>query len=168
MSSEDIHRAFASLAQYIAEFNASLARNPSAVSSAGRLKLAQEELALICQLEETAGELAEAFRRLPRTSSTSESSVVESLADAWGLAVLAADALEEDDVVKLREMTRQHGPLSEAVRAHVAQPPVPGAPVNLADVLDLAGAVERLAWMLHHLAKLLAETRSHHSAPKRP
>jgi phosphate:Na+ symporter len=167
MSYKDIHRAFASLSQYIAEFNDNLARNPATVSSSNRLKLVQEQLALIGQLEETAGELVQTFPRAASALSDSGSSVVASLADTWNLAVRATDGLGKDDIAKLKDRTPQHGPLFELVRSQVSQPSGAGTTNNLADVLDLSGIVERLAWMLHHLAKLLAETSSHHAVPNR-
>src|SRR5262249_41950533 len=97
MSSEEIHRAFDGLAQGIAGFNTELARNPAAVRSAERLKLAQEELALIGDLEESARELAEAFPRCP----AGMGGLVELLAETWALAVGAADGLRVDDIAKL-------------------------------------------------------------------
>jgi phosphate:Na+ symporter len=168
MSNEDIHRAFASLAQGIAEFNAGLARNPAAVTTAERLKLAQEELALIGDLEEVAGELPQTVPRMVSALSGCVGHLVESLADTWDLAVRAADALREDDIVKLREVTHQHGPFLEEVRGQCSKPEIQAAPATLADVLDLSGTAERLAWILHRLAKVLAETSAHRAAPAGP
>src|SRR5262249_34939025 len=133
-------------------FNADLATNPKAVTSAERLKLAQEELVLIGQLEEAADELAQTLPRLATAHSGLWGPMVESLADTWDLAFRAADGRGEGEIAKLRERTSQHGPLFQQVRAQCSKPPSRGEPARLADVLDLFGTVERLAWMLHHLA----------------
>jgi phosphate:Na+ symporter len=157
MSNEEIHRAFDALAQGIAEFNTELARNPAAVRSAERLKLAQEELALIGDLEESARELAEAFPHYTEGMDR----VVELLTETWGLAVRAADGLRADDIAKLRDATRRRGPLLDALQAQMKQPGTEGSSAAFADTLYLAGAVERLAWLLHRLAKILAGASAH-------
>jgi phosphate:Na+ symporter len=165
MSSEDIHQAFASLSQRVAEFNAALARNPDARTSAERLNLVQQELALIGELEETARELARTLSSKDDVLGGCVGSVIERLAETWDLAVRAADSLREDGITKLRQMTRKRGPLSEGVRAQCSIPASQSAQINLAELLDLSGTVERLAWMLHHLAKLLAVASTHRAAP---
>jgi phosphate:Na+ symporter len=158
MSGEEIQRAFVSLTQCIAEFNAQLARNPAAHHSAERLKLAQEELGLIRELEEIARELAETFPRMSDLLSGSLDPVLQTLGETWDAAVRAADSLREDDIAKLREATRKGGPLVKELQAQLAKPEVQRAPSGFADAMCLSGAVEQLAWMLRHLAKLLDET----------
>lgn len=166
MTGEDFGRAFSRLAQSIAEFNDGLAQSLTALSSVERLKLTQEVLSLIGDLEEAAGELAQTWPRLTATFSEGVRPVVESLAETWDLAVRAADELHEENITRLREVTRRQGPLFEQVRKHCAAAAAAGATATLADALDLSGTVERLLWMLHHLAKLLAEISAHH--PNRP
>src|SRR5262249_24990728 len=142
MAREDIRRAFVSLAQRIAEFNADLARDPTAAASAERLKLAQEELVLIGDLEEGGGVLGQTLLRLEKAFAGPWGTVVESLAQTWDLAVRAADGLGEGDIAKLRERTSQHDPLFDQVRAQCTMSAGPGDQAKLADVVGLFGTVE--------------------------
>jgi phosphate:Na+ symporter len=165
MTSDDIQRAFASLEERISEFNARLARNPAVVRSAERLKLAQQQLSLIGDLEETAGELAQTLPRVVTMFSDRAEPLVALISDTWNLAVRAADSLNDEDITKLREATRKSGALFEKARAQNSNPATnptnESAAGNIADSMDLCGTVERLTWMLHHLSKLLAETSAH-------
>jgi phosphate:Na+ symporter len=161
MSREEIQRAFDSLAQSIADFNTQLARNPAAVRSAERLKLAQHELALIGELEEVARELADTVTRISTTLPGSLDRVLESLAETWDLAVRAADNLQESDIAKLREATRKRGSLVADLQTRLATSEIQSAPSGFADAMELSGSVEQLAWMLHRLGKLLAGARDH-------
>jgi phosphate:Na+ symporter len=161
MSGEAIHRAFASLAQCIADFNAQLARDPSAVRSADRLKQVQGELTLIVELEEVARDLGETVSRSSAPLSGDLRRVLESLAETWDLAVRAADKLQEEDITKLREATRKRGPLVTELHAQLARPELQRDPSVFADAMLLSGIVEQHAWMLHRLGKLLGDARVH-------
>jgi hypothetical protein len=94
--------------------------------------------------------------------------LVALIADTWNLAVRAADSLNDDDITKLREATRKSGALFEKTRTQCSNPATnpthESAAGKIADSMDLCGTVERLTWMLHHLAKLLAETSAHRAA----
>jgi phosphate:Na+ symporter len=161
MSGEAIHRAFASLAQSIADFNAQLARDPSAVRSADRLKQVQAELALIVELEEVARELVETVSRSSTELSGTLPRVLESLAETWDLAFRAADNLQKDDITKLREGTRKRGTLVAELHLQMATPELQRDSSAFADAMLLSGIVEQHAWMLHRLGKLLEDARVH-------
>jgi len=165
MSDEEIHRAFVSLMQLVAEFISELAQNPVAVGSADRLKLAQEELTLIGDLEESARDLAEMYPRISTALAGGAGRVMESLADTWDLAVQAADGLHQDDIAKLRDATRKGGPLIGKLQAECMRPETLSSPSGFANALGLSGTVEQLAWMLHRLGKLLADASAHSVAP---
>jgi len=168
MNGEQIHRAFASLEQAIADFNAALADTPAALRSAERLKLAQAELTLIGDLEESARELAEAFPDIAEALGDCARHVVQSLAETWDLAVRAADGLHEDAIAQLRDATRRHGPLTEEGQALSTKPETPLSPAAVVEALDLSTSVERLAWMLHRLARLLTEATAQGAIPSVP
>jgi hypothetical protein len=164
MSGDDIHQAFASLAQYIAEFNAQLARNPAAAGSADRLKLAQEQLALIGDLEDVARDLAESVPQMAAVLSDQLTRVLQLLAEIWDQAVRAADNLHEGDITKLLETTRKRGALVAELQKQLAVPEIQRVPSAFAEAMNLSGMVEHLTWMLHRLAKLLAQTSAHRPA----
>jgi phosphate:Na+ symporter len=168
MTDEDIQRAFASLQQAIADFTTALASNPAALRSAERLRLAEAELALIGDLEESARELAESFPETNRVLPDCAGRVLQSLAETWDLAFRAADGLQADDMAKLRDATRRRGPLTQEVQALCMKPEAPRSPEAVETALDLSTSVERLAWMLHRLAKLLADATAHGAMPGLP
>jgi phosphate:Na+ symporter len=168
MTIEAIHSAFASLAGHISEFIADLAHNPATVRSAERLRLAQAELGLIGYLEESVRELAEMVPRLPDGLSECLNAMMQSLLNTWDLAVRAADGLRQEDIASLRDTTRQHGPLVEEVHSRCGTPQDRSTPGALAGVMELSGSVERLAWMLHRLGKVLYESSTHSAGPVQP
>jgi phosphate:Na+ symporter len=161
MSSDQIHQAFESLAQAILEFNNQLAMNPAAVHSAERLKLAQQQMALICDLEEAARELADSVLRRSTALSGNLGQVMQSLSETWDLAVQAADKLQEADITRLREATGKRGALRSQLPALLATSEPQHSTSGFADAMDLVSTVERLSWMLHRLAKILTAASPH-------
>lgn len=167
-ASEDgagIHPAFASLAQYIDEFIDDLAHDTGSIRLADRMRLAQEELALIGYLEDAASELAEPLSRVPPAIAAG---VVTPLTEVWGLAVRAADNLSEEEIGKLRDATHGNAPVIETLKEQLIEPQSQGASLPLTDALDVSGAVERLAWMLHRLSKILTSLSKHREASHGP
>lgn len=161
----DIHRAFASLAQAIDEFVDDLARDSASIRLADRMRLAQEELVLIGYLEDAASELAET---LSRVSPAVAAGVVTPLAEIWGLAVRAADNLLEEEIDKLRDATHGNATLIDTLKKQLIGPQSPSDSLPLTAALDVSGAVERLAWMLHRLSKILTRLSRHRETSHSP
>jgi phosphate:Na+ symporter len=156
-------QALTELSDTITAFISSLASAPLSPASASRLGIFREELVIVSYLAEGMHNLGQTLGSL--ASIPGESGYFHRLVEAVGqllhTAAHAADALDAGGIGQLREESRGHGPLVQEVHQFCLAQSETAPASEKATLLKAANQFELLAWILHRLAKVLAELVPH-------
>jgi len=137
---------FAALTRQVDAFVERLALQPLDATQAARLRRLRDAMSFARYAQDASTELADSLAALPAGGAAAGARLRAAVDTLLALADAALDAGTPERVARLRETSAAKGPLLAEVRQAGAADP---------SLRTAQGDVERVAWLLHRLAKLL-------------